>query len=283
MKIYNSEIDYNHVRIKIRLTDNCNFKCSYCYFNSRFTKNKKFISLKTIKDLVTSLNMSFKNMFFDFYIYGGEPTLHKNFFDILDELNKLECSIIVQTNGSFDFNFLTRIINYKNVKISFSIHTQFLNFKNIFKKIEFCQNHNMLESIDFMLFKNISENDLKIFKILSKIFNCVNIQCVFEDVKDIPENLVAKQEKNIVYNNKEYNINQIAKMKLTNFKGCHCSSGKKHFVISSDGKIYRCDQYHTYQIESLGYVNQQTDFNTLLKNDICKCEICYDYWNIIND
>ena len=74
--------------IRLSITDVCNFKCGYCLPNG-YQKNKgdnrKFISLEEIERLARGLSELGVSKI---RLTGGEPTVRKDFFDIVKILKK---------------------------------------------------------------------------------------------------------------------------------------------------------------------------------------------------
>lgn len=82
------------------ITYDCNFSCKHCLIGDRanmafYDKTEVFDTLQTIKS-----NGGNKVTFL-----GGEPTLHPDFFEILEYAKKQEFLIVVDTNGSFPSHF----------------------------------------------------------------------------------------------------------------------------------------------------------------------------------
>lgn len=83
------------------LTRKCNLKCSYCslikqsdvYENTAF---KEDVDLDKAKEFILRLNKHNKNSFHIFY--GGEPTIYKNFYELLDFCNKNKILYTITTN-----------------------------------------------------------------------------------------------------------------------------------------------------------------------------------------
>ena len=87
--------------IRMSITDVCNFKCGYCLPNGYQvdkSDNRKFLHLEEIKRLAkcfTELGVC------KIRITGGEPTVRKDFFEIIKNL-KIETGIkkvSITTNG----------------------------------------------------------------------------------------------------------------------------------------------------------------------------------------
>ena len=88
---------------------NCNFKCSYCFYED-ISKNRQtfsygFMSFDTLEKIVKKA-LSFSVFSCGFMFQGGEPTLvgldfYKNFISYVNKYNtkNLEISYCIQTNG----------------------------------------------------------------------------------------------------------------------------------------------------------------------------------------
>ena len=87
--------------IRMSITDVCNFKCGYCLPNGYQvdkSDNRKFLHLDEIKRLAKCFSELWVNKI---RITGGEPTVRKDFFDIIKVL-KFDAGInnvVITTNG----------------------------------------------------------------------------------------------------------------------------------------------------------------------------------------
>ncbi|MFM2386955.1 MAG: hypothetical protein RL660_1712 [Bacteroidota bacterium] len=112
----------------IEITDRCNLTCPTCYAGSSPTygRHRTLAEVKTMLDLVVE-NEKEPDVI---QISGGEPTLHPDFFEILDYAKTLPIKhIMVNTNGiviAKDFEFAKRLKSYSP---DFEIYLQFDSFK----------------------------------------------------------------------------------------------------------------------------------------------------------
>jgi Molybdenum cofactor biosynthesis enzyme len=87
--------------IRMSITDVCNFKCGYCLpngYQEDKSDNRKFLHLDEIKRLAKCFS---ELGVCKIRITGGEPTVRKDFFDIVKVL-KFESGIkkvVITTNG----------------------------------------------------------------------------------------------------------------------------------------------------------------------------------------
>lgn len=112
----------------IEITDRCNLTCPTCYANSSpiHGRHRTFEEVKTMLDTIVE-NEKEPDVV---QISGGEPTLHPQFFEILDYAKTLPIKhIMVNTNGleiAKDFEFAKRLKSYTP---DFEIYLQFDSFK----------------------------------------------------------------------------------------------------------------------------------------------------------
>lgn len=84
-------------KLRLVLTDNCNFKCPCCYNEGNKTKNKNnYINFKEIKQFLRLTKGSFNTV----VLTGGEPLLYPKFNKLIKFLKNLNMEIQLTTNGS---------------------------------------------------------------------------------------------------------------------------------------------------------------------------------------
>lgn len=134
--------------ISITVTNFCQNNCSYC---RRPVFNKEEFDIKKFRRIITWLK---KNNVSEVFIWGGEPTLHSKFNDLLETLkdNNTKCKLI--TNGRFKnadfFEYLGNTIS----SMGFHLPTLTDNERDEWGK-EACENIEKFKSY-------ISSKDLRI-------------------------------------------------------------------------------------------------------------------------
>jgi 7,8-dihydro-6-hydroxymethylpterin dimethyltransferase len=112
----------------IEITDRCNLTCPTCYAGSSpmHGRHRTFEEVKVMLDTIVE-NEKEPDVV---QISGGEPTLHPQFFDILDYAKTLPIKhLMVNTNGleiARDFEFARRLKEYAP---DFEIYLQFDSFR----------------------------------------------------------------------------------------------------------------------------------------------------------
>ncbi len=107
---------------RISITDVCNFKCGYCLPNGyQKSKNKKeFLSLEEIKRIGKALS---ELGVCKIRLTGGEPTVRKDFVEIIENLKSLPGinKVVFTTNGYNLKNIAKSVVNAKIDGINVSI------------------------------------------------------------------------------------------------------------------------------------------------------------------
>ncbi len=89
--------DYGPLSINLDLTTACNFKCPHCV-DSKILNTGKILDTKKIKQSIDTLKSH--GLMSVILLGGGEPTLHKDFEEIVRHLKNREMQIGIVTNGS---------------------------------------------------------------------------------------------------------------------------------------------------------------------------------------
>ena len=101
------------------LTEFCNLQCWFCYKGSKARRGKV-----DYEDIVYILNEMHKVGCNEVVYIGGEPTLHPQFFEILDYANNLGMIQGIISNGQIiDHSFAKKLIKYKDIEVGISIHS----------------------------------------------------------------------------------------------------------------------------------------------------------------
>lgn len=107
---------------RISITDVCNFKCGYCLPNGyQKSENKKeFLSLEEIKRIGKALS---ELGVCKIRLTGGEPTVRKDFVEIIENLKSLSGinKVVFTTNGYNLKNIAKSVVNAKIDGINVSI------------------------------------------------------------------------------------------------------------------------------------------------------------------
>ena len=117
---------YDHLHFGWFMVDWCNYNCSYCStaelmretYSKIDSNGKHKLVIERLKRMEGAFNID---------LYGGEPTLHPDFDEILSALVKIDnCKAVeIKTNLSRSLAFYQRIQPHDKVKVSASYHPEY--------------------------------------------------------------------------------------------------------------------------------------------------------------
>ena len=155
--------------IRLSITDVCNFRCGYCLpngYRSDKSDNRKFLHLDEIKRLTKALSELGVNKI---RLTGGEPTVRKDFFDIIKAIKKNSGikKTVITTNGYHLDKIAHQIKDSGLDGVNISIDS--LN-KETFKKIT---GHDRLDEIlrGIKILQNLNFHNIKINAVLLRGVN----------------------------------------------------------------------------------------------------------------
>lgn len=132
----------------IEITSKCNLACKYCFAESggKSSKELEYVTIQTIIEGLAALGNS------HFLIMGGEPTLHRDFLQIVDFVKKKGLQVGFSTNGlKLTDSFCQKIAA---LGIKYNVYVS-------------------LDTIDSVEYKNITGRD-RLAKVISGMQNLKN-------------------------------------------------------------------------------------------------------------
>jgi organic radical activating enzyme len=133
--MWQSFYKFPEFEVHLDIGKKCNFDCSYCSddIHDNFSP---FIEIEKIKKLVLmcdSYTMDKKKVF---VLTGGEPTLYKNFNELMIFLNEKSFKVMINTNGTFkqeNIEYFLQKFKDTGIVLIISIHQEFTNAKHLNK------------------------------------------------------------------------------------------------------------------------------------------------------
>lgn len=157
-------------RVYLEITDSCNLDCPFC----RNSKGNSFMDLGTIKDHLFKI----KEVCDYVYLHVlGEPLLHPNFEEILNECDKLNLKVQLVTNGTL-LKFHPNLLNHNSIrKLSLSLHS--INHTKVdnsyFEYIDKLIDQNTNKTIELRFYDHQNLNDsLKFY--LDSLYEKYNVK-----------------------------------------------------------------------------------------------------------
>lgn len=256
MKIVTSGIHgYSVLHFEWYLVNWCNYKCSYC---NAIEKNVEHFSKQTSpsKYKLVLQRLRMLKMPFEVDLYGGEPTLHPHFLEILEELGNMpNCKLVeIKTNLSRPLHFLKQSFKNPKIKLAASYHAEYftedfitkciaLKDFNFYCHVNLSDNPNDWQQIIAMLEQFDSENvkyDLNVL-LSTKDYTIKYDQKFFNLFKDKISNISDKQKYFFKFENghtTEMTAFEIYKNNMASFTGFKCQA--LLYDIDSDGTITNC-------------------------------------------
>jgi len=262
----------NKILIVLRLSDKCNRECEYCHWHNGIN-----YSLSDIKQSVLNITNYIKeineDVEFEFYIHGGEPTVHPDFKEIIQYVQMFG-EIELQTNFDYPKKIFNVLSYIKKLNLSFhypsDIHYKIKNLNKINKDYP-----NLLNVMDLIYVPKFHDEII----ILKKLFNLMKIK------SEITYNFYESIQYQELIN--ELDLTDIEVVKNEYFAGKHshlnevCDTSK-YIILNGNGDIFRCSEQLTNHKSSGNILC--VNFREILKNSNilgkfkCPFKICgYEY------
>lgn len=250
------------LQIYILLTEKCNLNCSMC-----IRGNQQGISLD-VRELVKILE---KNDFseHDIVITGGEPSLHKEFVDIVKLMCGKSKTVTVTSNGTYN-NYLGELSTYENLFFQISLdgdkekHNQIRGNRAFERTWETLVKMEEL-SIKYSVASVVSnKNRVEIFDLIPKLAGLSHMRywrisyempfgsADFENMMTADEwnafvnkmfgkaNFRLKIQKIFPFDLYEKRKSDLEQITPARFRSLNCGSGKNKIYVYPDFKVYPC-------------------------------------------
>lgn len=155
---------------EIHVTEMCNYSCSYCNL-SPMNKHETIDYSNMFKlDLPKNTRV---------FLLGGEPTLDRYFFDIINECYyRGYTNISVQTNLTFNVEKMTSLLIENNTPVKFycSFHMQHADLKTFIKKCVMLHDNELYGGIHLMWLNDLNDKCLLYYNIMKKTLGNVSLE-----------------------------------------------------------------------------------------------------------
>lgn len=269
------------------LTNNCNLKCHYCDLHNQ----EKYLTKKETECIIQYINKKQKQYdIFELRLFGGEPTTHPNFINILQKIDP--CSdFILSTNLQIPINRLQKIYSMNKITAYIcSWHYNIIDNDMFETNLQYLLQQDVKVKLFLMLEKQYIDDILSLQKKYSHI---AEIKIVRQDepyISDDIKKYINNCNKKINYNSfeKKYYISKdnvfeyidteyIKKNNYHRNKYWCCSAISKNIFIDSNGDVYPCQTYAHHKKKCLGNILNNTyedkQINIYCEFDQCGCEL----------
>jgi len=123
-----TEKRFMSIPVRIEITNYCNRRCDYCFFNDRLTSYKDEMTLEEFNYILDLCDREDRKFVF---LQGGEPTSHSDFAAFIDILKKRGFRYGLFTNGIFKSDLIDRLKVDKEdeILINYNHPGTYLNIK----------------------------------------------------------------------------------------------------------------------------------------------------------
>lgn len=267
-------------RPKVRLTWNmlydCNYRCSYCFFEGKWEEyRKRNVYFSPDEWIEHWRRIHDKHGPPYLIITGGEPFIYPNFIEIIKGLSQICYHINISSNSSGDLKRFVEEIDPQKVSLSISYQPEFDKFDNFLDKVLFLRRHKFDGCLNFVAYppylKNIEHYKDRFTSIGE--FPSLKIIPFFGEYGGIsyPQGY-TREEKNLIGIDDNW-------FKRVRKKGSLCPAGRDTALIFPDGKVARCGQIGESKL-----LGSFFDANFKLSEEPlpCEAEFCpCDEWRVL--
>ena len=157
-------------KLRVQLTDACNFRCFYCLpQNAKFKPKSELLTPKEIFDICSALNKDFG--IDEIRLTGGEPTLRSEFAEIVDFLSVLPLKKFGLTTNGYNLEQLLPLLkssNCTNINVSldslrqdsFNNITSNKYFKTVYSSILKAKEMDFNIKVNTVLLRGVNDHEI---------------------------------------------------------------------------------------------------------------------------
>ena len=239
----------------LAITNICNYKCENCPYKCI---KKNIMQLKEFKQYIDKIQI--ENNIQGVVLSGGEPTIHPNFLEMLEYINKKNMYVTLLTNGSklskdefveeiekkIDINRLHIVMTIYNIDEKMHDNGTGIkgSYKNTIEAFELLIKHNIKVSLKHCISKENYKKLDDFFKLFDNLLPVnVTFQLTTLDFSGI--NLKQMKKNYFLYKNvKKYlnkaleNFNKERKLIIVNTPLCSANEKYWNYFIKKQKKAY---------------------------------------------
>ena len=252
-------------KLRISLLDACNFRCFYCMpINANFMKSSNWLSPFEIQQICSHLcEYGLEQI----RITGGEPTLRKDFRQIVRDLSQLGLKKLgMTTNGFFLSRELEFLLDtscrYLNISLdslskkTFHLITRRDVFEPVYRSILKAKNMGFHVKINTVLMRGVNDHeifDFIRFSALHKIeVRFLEIMKIGQACKSQEELFISAQEVINKIQHQEWLEKETMETDSTSFN-FRTSSGARIGFIASESQAF-CSQCSRWRLSAKGFL-----------------------------
>jgi radical SAM protein with 4Fe4S-binding SPASM domain len=293
-------------RIYWELTRKCNLNCKSCFNRSS----------SSVDELPGYLLLQLARQFYNAGVYelrltGGEPTMRKDFFPLINDLHDMGFYLSMGTNGVYSLETLEKVMKAPLDWIILSLDGKDEesnseirgpgNFRSVLHSLESLAGKACRLRVNTLIRKgNYSYHHLKgIAELCERLkiesLNCIPLRPVTNDPETLKLQLNRTEFRNFILGldrlRKEHDLQFVTTLDLTPtssadriyFKNGSCAAGREGAVVSPYGEIYGCS--YTVASDTTVTAEHRSRFlaGNLLENSFLEVWNQQEGWEIYRD
>ncbi|HOW27049.1 MAG TPA: radical SAM protein [Elusimicrobiota bacterium] len=265
------------VRFTWNIHWSCNYRCSYCFFDTHWEEYGKRNVYKTVEEWMecwTRIHQKYGRCFLT--INGGEPFTYPNFVELIHRISQIHWPINITTNTSVVLDKFIKTVDPAKVSLSISFHPQYHTIDDFIDRLFRLRQSGFTEGcLNFVAYPPFLPD-------LQRYVD--RFTALGESLKVIP---FIGEYKGVRYPD-GYNADEKKVLGMTDswvaqkqHKGMLCRAGQMAGLLLPDGNVARCGQIGDRHIIGNFF---DKDFQLLPEPMPCDVEFCpCDEWKVIPD
>lgn len=289
-------LEYNNpdfqVEVEWDITQRCNYSCSYC---ASYDNTQPFY-FKPLDEYISTLSYIkeyFGNKRIKLSFLGGEPTLYKEWPELMNWLNDNSFKPHLTTNLSVPVEkYIHRLGNLPPF-ISASFHPEYADRTEFVRNIIALEKRNLIQNVNVLGLINKWEYCVDVFNDLNKIrktgmtrikdefTGTLSIANKYVEYSKDQEKYFKKRDQTDKFMTVELDdgkiihpsISAIRSSNIKNFKGMKCEIGQERLHIKPNGDVYPSACMLNYPKSKMGNIYKK-NLKKVSKAVICPFNLC---------
>lgn len=256
------------ISVEIHLTNRCNLNCYWCT-DKHLKKNRAYLDIKVVKDLFREVKNHDVGVTLE---GGGEPTLHKDFSEIVHYAADISLDIGLITNGTKDIRDLVNYFKWIRISMDATNPEEYRYEKksecfndviaNIQKMNAVRNPSRTLLGVGYVITKNNDKNLLSFFESLDEIgIDYIYMRPVEESEDSLPDfEKLYKLHKYLIKNEDRFRVKVLLKLGervIKNNADLPCVAHSLSCIIRADGNVVMCEK-RRHDIKIFGNLNESS-------------------------
>lgn len=225
-------------RFTWNISYDCNYRCSYCFFNGMWEKYKNrtiYLSVEEWMKYWRAIHQKYGPVFL--IITGGEPLIYPNFIELIERLSELDFQINISTNASGDLKTFVKRIKPDRVSLSLSFQREFETLDDFIKKVKLVRKHKFEGCLNLVAYppflKELENDKIRLMAHTREEFKVIAFFGNYNGV-DYPDGYTPEERKLVGLTDTWFS--------KINRKWRLCNAGHTSALLFPDGKVARCGQ-----------------------------------------